>query len=103
MRLKCEGHCQEPEGAVFCDGQYVDRGNNAEECVAALNAALDVEVEGSASSSGECAGGRCEGQAEAKGSASCTMGHAGSASTNAWLIALALTLVTARARRSRTP
>jgi MYXO-CTERM domain-containing protein len=102
MRLKCEGHCQEPEGAVFCDGQYVDRGNNAEECVAALNAALDVEVEGSASSSGECAGGRCEGEAEAKGSAKCAVSNPGAArglGTSVGLLALVAAAAIARRRR----
>jgi hypothetical protein len=102
MRLKCEGHCQEPEGAVFCDGQYVDRGNNAEECVAALNAALDVEVEGSASSSGECGSNSCEGQAEAKGSAKCSLGGPGSSDDlGISLGLLGLVAVATAARRRR--
>ena len=61
--------CSEPEGALFCDGQYVDAGNNLEECIAALEAAFDIEVQGSAS--GQCNNGRCEGEAE--GSLSCAV------------------------------
>ena len=65
----CETHCTEPDGALFCDGQYVDYGNNLEECVAALEAQLDIEVEGYAH--GSCSGNRCTG--EAGGSVSCAV------------------------------
>lgn len=69
----CEAACQRPEGALFCDGQYVDAGNNLEECVAALQAALDIEVDATATASGSCAEGRCEGSAEGSASASCAV------------------------------
>ena len=67
LQIKCETQCEEFDGALVCDGQYVDHGGNLEECVAALEAALNIEVEGYAD--GECGDGSCEG--EAGGSISC--------------------------------
>jgi MYXO-CTERM domain-containing protein len=63
----CEAQCQKPEGALFCDGQFVDA-SNLEECKAALKALFDIEVyaEGSAS----CEGNTC--QAEGEVGCSCT-------------------------------
>jgi len=61
----CEAACKKPEGALFCDGQYVDHGGNMKDCIAALNAMLTVKVDASASASLECANGKCEAEAEA--------------------------------------
>jgi modification target Cys-rich repeat protein len=63
----CKAKCSEPSGALFCDGQYVDTGNNLQNCVDALNAYLKVKVE--ASGSAGCDGGTCS--AEGKASATC--------------------------------
>lgn len=63
----CVADCESPRGALFCDGQYVDYGNNLEECVEALRTILNVEVEGYADA--ECREGECA--AEAGGSISC--------------------------------
>lgn len=64
----CDAQCRRPEGVVMCDGQFVDAADvNA--CVAAIEAAIDIEVEGSASS--ECSGNECS--AEAEGSVSCAV------------------------------
>ena len=65
----CEAQCRQPQGALFCDGQYVDAGNNLADCVAALEAALSIEVEGYAE--GACENGACE--AEAGGSVTCAV------------------------------
>ncbi len=65
----CTAQCQEPDGALFCDGQYVDAGNNLEECVNALKVLLDIEVEGWAH--GSCSGNVCSG--EAGGSITCAV------------------------------
>lgn len=65
----CTAECQKPEGALFCDGQYVDHGGNLEECVNALRALLDIEVEGYAE--GSCSNGSCEGVAG--GSITCSV------------------------------
>lgn len=63
----CKVKCTDPKGALFCNGQYVDVGDNLQNCIDALNAYLNVKVTANASSS--CDGGTCEAQANA--SASC--------------------------------
>ncbi len=88
----CEAQCQRPEGALFCDGQYVDAGNNLDECVAALQAALDIEVEGYAE--GACEAGTCE--AEAGGSISCAVDPTQRSGWVPWAIAGLLGLVAIR-------
>ncbi len=64
----CKTQCEKPEGALFCDGNYVDTGDNLKNCIDALNAYLNIKVEASASGSSSCDGGTCEasGQAQAK-------------------------------------
>lgn len=92
----CKTQCTRPEGALFCDGNYVDVGNNLDECVAALKAALDIEVEGYAE--GHCSNGHCEG--EAGGSLSCAVdrGVWGSGA-----LACGVVIVVAAAGRRRRP
>jgi hypothetical protein len=68
----CEVACSRPEGALFCDGQYVDHGGNLEECIAAIEAAVDIEVQTSAE--GDCSGNTCSGSAEGSATASCNLG-----------------------------
>ena len=58
----CKTHCQRPDGALFCDGQYVDTGNNLQQCIDALKATYNIQVQGSAS--GHCSGNQCTGEAE---------------------------------------
>jgi MYXO-CTERM domain-containing protein len=53
----CEADCSEAGAALFCDGQYVDHGNNLQECIAALEEGVNAEVEGSAQL--ECELGEC--------------------------------------------
>lgn len=55
----CKAQCTKPEGAIFCDGHYVDVGNNFQKCMDALNAVLNVKVDASAS----CSGNTCTGKA----------------------------------------
>lgn len=57
----CKAQCSKPEGAIFCDGNYVDVGNNFQDCINALNAFLNVKVDASAS----CMGNSCMGSASA--------------------------------------
>lgn len=61
----CETACETMEGALFCDGQYVDHGDNFAECKAALEAALDIEVETYAEGESMCANGECTAEGEA--------------------------------------
>jgi hypothetical protein len=61
----CTAECQKPEGALFCDGNYVDHGDNLEMCTDALREALAIEVDASASGSASCEGGMCAAEGEA--------------------------------------
>jgi hypothetical protein len=56
----CEGQC-DVDGALFCDGNYVDHGGNLQGCIDALKAALNIEVSGYANAN--CEGGTCEAEA----------------------------------------
>jgi len=91
----CKIDCDAEQGALFCDGQYVDHGGNLEECVAALKAAFDIEVEGYAE--GECSNGKCQG--EAGGSITCAVDP--EHGRNAWLGAFGLVVLVAAATRRR--
>ncbi len=62
MQGGCEVQCTQPQGALFCNGQYVAF-DDVQACLAALAAELNIEVSGSA----ECSNGRCE----AEGMISC--------------------------------
>jgi hypothetical protein len=102
----CEVACREPEGAIFCDGQYVDDGGNLQACADAIRSALAIEVDVTASGSAtsECSGGTCAGSAEGKASASCDLGSAPPDAQNpgALLALIAAAGVTgARLRRRR--
>lgn len=77
----CKGQCQTKDGAAFCDGQYVDAGNNFANCMDALSAI--VKVEGYAKAS--CSGNSCEAEA----GASCG-GHVAPVAHNEWALALGL-------------
>ncbi len=46
----CKTRCEDPKGAIFCDGQFVDTGNNLQECIdylESLEIAVDVSAWGS--------------------------------------------------------
>jgi MYXO-CTERM domain-containing protein len=96
----CEAQCQQPDGALFCDGDYVDAGDRLKECMDYLEGVLKIDVEGYASASGECRGNTCQGEAEA--GVSCS---AAPARTSPWNLgalggaALGLGILVARRRR----
>jgi hypothetical protein len=99
----CEAACDTEEGALFCDGQYVDHGNNLEECAAALEAALDIEVEGHAHGESSCDNGRCMAMGEAEVSSDCSVAEPGAGRSRwAWSVA-GLALVGLCVRRRRQP
>jgi len=69
MEGGCKIACESPDGALFCNGQYIDHGGNAKKCIDALNAFLAANVDVSASASWGCGKGGCEGEVSA--SATC--------------------------------
>ena len=70
----CDVACSSPEGALFCDGQYVDPRGELQQCIDALRAQLDIQVEARGTASSDCAGNTCSGEAEGSASASCDLG-----------------------------
>lgn len=101
----CEAACQSPEGALFCDGQYIDHGGNLENCVAALEAALSIEVDTSATgmATSSCSNGSCEADAEGEAEVNCAFTPLGlSQSGGAGFLSL-LVLGVARLSRRRSP
>lgn len=98
MAEVCNAQCKRPEGVILCDGQFVDA-NDVNACVAAIEAAIDIEVEGSASS--ECTGNQCS--AEAEGSVSCAVApvHSGASGVGSLAALGALAAVAGMARRRR--
>lgn len=99
----CETQCSKPEGALFCDDQFIDHGNNLENCIDALNDLLtgQVDVSGSSTLRYECDGqGNC--RLIISGSVSTGCAVAPSADEAAPLLLLLLgALVIARVRRER--
>jgi hypothetical protein len=90
----CEGACS-GDGALFCDGQYVDHGNNLQDCIDALRAELNITASGSA----QCSGNSCTAEGEAE--ASCGVARLPSRGSMAWIAGLVgLGAFAARRRRS---
>lgn len=82
----CTASCNTEEGALFCDGQFVDHGGNLKECVNALKALFDIEVSGYAEAS--CDGASC--MAEAGGEASLSCNVAPEQDQRGWLFGVLL-------------
>lgn len=96
----CEVQCDDPEGALFCNGNYIDHNGNLQECIAALDAFLKAHVDASASYSGSCEGNTCT----AEGKAACKCSRvAPTPPTNfgAFTVAGLAALAIAARRRSR--
>lgn len=103
LEAKCEAECDKPEGALFCDGHYIDHGGKLQDCISTLDrwlkANVDVEAQGTAS--GECGSNGCEGEAEGSASASCRAVPGGPVGTGAALFGMVLAgAAVARRRRN---
>jgi modification target Cys-rich repeat protein len=92
----CKIDCQTEEGALFCNGHYVDHGGNLKECVNSLRAVLGIEVHGYAE--GSCSGNMCSGRAG--GSISCAVDRPGPVGWSAVLGLLGLVSLGSARRRS---
>jgi hypothetical protein len=94
----CQAQCSQPKGALFCDGHYVDVGGNLDQCVNDLKNLLHIEVQGSAS----CTGNAC--QAQGSASAHCAFSPSDSPSNGLPLAMGGLAFVgvgVARRRKAR--
>jgi len=98
LKVKCEGECTQPEGALFCDGQYIDHGGKLEDCIDSLNAWLTAHVDASAQGSASCSGNSCEAEGEAK--ASCATVPGGPAGGGIALVGMMLAGAAIARRRS---
>ncbi|MGD8859216.1 MAG: hypothetical protein PVI30_04340 [Myxococcales bacterium] len=103
----CQLECEGDDGALFCEGQYVDHGDNLDECIDSLRAviAAHVMVEGEAYSESGCTDGEgcmVEARARAKVSSDCSVrrpGPSGAAGGAAMLLPLLGSLLWRRRRR----
>jgi hypothetical protein len=68
----CTADCQKPDGALFCDGNYVDHGGNLNDCIAAIEAAIPIKVDASARGTASCSGNSCMAEGDAQASAKCS-------------------------------
>ena len=103
LKAQCEGECTKPEGALFCDGQYIDHGGNLQSCISEIDGWLKAHVDASAQGSamGECNNGSCQGEAEGSAKASCAMAPGAPAGgLGTALLALTGAAVVARRRRA---
>jgi hypothetical protein len=96
----CTAQCSQPEGALFCDSNYVDHGGNLAECKAAIDAFIKAHIQASASGNANCEGNTCT----AEGKAACKCSRvAPTPPTNfgAFTVAGLTALAIAARRRSR--
>jgi MYXO-CTERM domain-containing protein len=56
----CEVACESEEGAIFCDGSYVDHDGNLQECVSSIEAWIRARVEINYGGEASCSGNECE-------------------------------------------
>jgi len=96
----CEVQCSKPEGAIFCNGQYV-YASDITACVAWL-AERGLEVDASASASVSCSGGDCDIASAVDAGGLCSVEAPGSGAPDAeGLLALMIVGLGVGVRRSR--
>ncbi|HEY2409013.1 MAG TPA: hypothetical protein VGI10_23575 [Polyangiaceae bacterium] len=70
----CNVQCSKPEGALFCNGNYVDTNGNLASCEAAIAALFPtIHVTTNGMASANCSGNTCEAQASGSAKASCAV------------------------------
>lgn len=93
----CKTQC-ESDGALFCDGEFIDHGGRLKECVAAIDAYITSHVKVYGEASAECGDGSCMAEASAGISCECRSTEEGGPSP--WWTASLLTLLGIRRRRA---
>lgn len=97
LETTCTTRCEQSDGQVFCDGQYIDAGEEIEECIDYLGS-LDIDVDGWARGDAECLD-NDECRIEAAAGCSCGQGPSAPAAGAAALMAgLAFFLLRPRRR-----
>jgi len=90
----CKTRCRTQQGALFCEGDFVDTGDKLQECVDALKSVLNARVTASSSGSSGCEGGACMAKGEASVSSDCAVAAVGSKrNTHAGAVGLLLAAV----------
>lgn len=97
----CEVECRGQQGSLFCDGQYIDHGDNLQRCIDALRE-IDVRVEGESSGDAECRGGSCRAEGQARASSSCSATGPGGPA-NLWTLMALVAAMLAYMLRVRNP
>lgn len=102
---ECKARCESDEGALFCDGQFVDNGDKLDECITALKAAFNAKVSIKATSEGEsgCDGGTCEARGSAKAKVSSDCSSVPGSPANMWALFALVGAMLAYMLRVRTP
>jgi hypothetical protein len=93
----CKTDCTKPDGALFCDGQYVHV-NNIDDCIAYLKSTLNFQVDYNAS--GHCDASGCVGEADASIGCSAAPGRSAPVDVGA-ISAIVVGLGFAASRRRR--
>jgi hypothetical protein len=98
----CEADCKKPDGALFCNGVYIDHAGTVNDCIDAIEAELPtVTVDVSAQGTASCSGNSCV--AEGSASANCAFAPSGSAHevAGAFAVFAVLGAVCMRRRKAR--
>jgi hypothetical protein len=97
----CQVACKGKEGALFCDNQFVDVGDNLQMCIDALKQRFNVTVEASSSGTSSCDAGNCTTQGKASVNTKCSVTQPGSGHAGWLTIGVGLGLVAWSTRRRR--
>lgn len=98
----CEVECESDEGALFCAGQYVDHGDNLQQCIDTLKA-INIRVEGESSGDADCEGASCRAEGQARVSSDCSTTTPGTRA-NLWaMFALVAAMLAYMLRTRRSP
>jgi hypothetical protein len=99
----CETACTRPDGALFCDGQYIDVGDQLDQCVADLKSLFQIEVKGYAYGDAQCSNGECTAEAGAGFSCAQDAGAGQSSSSAAGILGALAAFGLAFSRRKNQP
>lgn len=79
----CKVACQSKEGSLFCDGQFVDYGDNLQKCVDALQSRWAVSVQANSSGNSKCDdAGKCTAEGKASVMSNCIVVAPGTSNGN---------------------